>query len=173
MKKINLKIFSLTALTLFIFIIFFVSLNRDQRYDTKNIIGSKIENFSIEKFYESGFVNRDIINSNQFSLINFWASWCAPCRDEHPLLMNLRNIKNLNLIGINFKDNKKNALKFLNDLGNPYKILLRDFDGKNSISFGVYGIPESILIDQDFNVLKKYIGPINQKDFNEILEVIK
>ena len=69
------------------------------------------------------------------------------------------------------KDKKNNALKFLDDLGNPYDYLAKDTEGKKSVTFGIYGIPESILIDKNFIILKKFIGPLNDNDFNEIKKI--
>ncbi len=171
--KINIKTVSLITIIFFIFFIFFLSLNSNQIYDTKNIIGKKIENFKIQKFNENGFITDEILLENKFSLINFWASWCSPCREEHPALMQLKNYKNLNLIGINFKDKKNHASSFLDELGNPFKILLSDKEGKSSIEFGVYGIPESILFNDKSIILKKYVGPLSPQDVDEIIELIK
>ena len=105
--------------------------------------------------------------------MNFWASWCAPCRKEHPNLVRLSKIKNLKLIGVNFKDEKDNARNFLRENGNPFDILAEDKNGKNSVNFGVYGIPETILIDSELKILKKYIGPLNITDVNEIRKIVK
>ena len=78
----------------------------------------------------------------------------------------------LEIIGVNFKDEKKNAIKFLSEMGNPFSILTTDFDGKKSVNFGIYGIPETILINEDLKILKKYVGPIDSKDVREIKKII-
>ena len=113
------------------------------------------------------------MNKNQFTLINFWASWCAPCRLEHSFLMSLSEKYDLKILGINFKDNKENSLKFLKELGNPYYDIGKDVDGKVSIKFGVYGVPESILIDKNLKIIKKFIGPLDSNNLEEILEIMK
>ena len=113
------------------------------------------------------YVNEDF-KKNKYTLINFWASWCAPCRVEHPYLMELSKEKNIKILGVNFKDKKINALKFLKDLGNPYDYLNKRQSGKQSVNFGIYGIPESILIDNKLIILKKFVGPLNSQDLNEI-----
>ena len=88
--------------------------------------------------------------------------------------MNLkRNAKNLKLIGINFKDEKKNANKFLSEFGDPYHYSAADSEGKVSINFGVYGIPESILVNNDLKIIKKFIGPLNQDEYTSILNSTK
>ena len=106
-------------------------------------------------------------------MINFWASWCGPCRLEHPFLLRLKNDKNLKVLGVNFKDKKDSAISFLSNYGNPYHELANDELGKYSINFGIYGIPESILINQDLKIIKKFIGPILEKDFIYIKDIIK
>ena len=109
---------------------------------------------------------------NDFTLLNFWASWCGPCRSEHPTLMLLKKTSRLNLVGINFKDKQNNARDFLKELGNPYHFIAKDELGKISIDFGIYGIPESILINKELIILQKYIGPLTNEDYNKILKKI-
>jgi cytochrome c biogenesis protein CcmG, thiol:disulfide interchange protein DsbE len=152
--------------------VFYVGLKRDANYNTNSIIGKKIVNINLEYFNENKFYNETLLKKNNYTLINFWASWCAPCRVEHPLLMKLSKEKNLKLLGVNFKDKKKQADSFLNDLGNPYDFLTKDKDGKNSVNFGIYGIPESILVNKDLIILKKFVGPLSSEDFNSIIEII-
>ena len=86
--------------------------------------------------------------------------------------MNLKKENNLKLVGINFKDKKLNANNFLRELGNPYDFSLKDKDGTKSILFGVYGIPESILIDKKHKIISKFIGPLNTKDYKDILQLL-
>ena len=104
--------------------------------------------------------------------MNIWASWCAPCRDEHPFLLNLGKQDNLEIIGLNYKDNTENAKKFLKELNNPYKVILTDKDGIIAIEWGAYGVPETFLI-YDKKIIKKYIGPLNLNSLLEIKELIK
>ena len=165
------KIISL-CLILFIIVIFFVALNIDIRYSTENIVGKKIDNFKIKfLFSDEVFKNEDLLNGEHY-LINIWASWCLPCKKEHPILMKLSEEENLNLIGVNFKDKKNNAESFLKNLGNPYNIILSDADGTNSISFGVFGVPETILIDEKQIVIKKFVGPLDANDYKNIIKAI-
>ena len=171
MKKINYIIVSI--LFSFLFIILYFSLGNQRVYDTKDLIGKKISEVEINLFQSSGTINTKEFIKNEFTIINFWASWCGPCREEHPNLVRLSRIKNLKIIGINFKDDKENAKSFLKENGNPFDILTEDKDGKNSVNFGVYGIPETILIDSELKILKKYIGPLNIKEVNEIRKIVK
>lgn len=167
-KKIDFKTHLVFFLILSIIIIFFLGLRGNQSYDTKNILGKEISDFQLKEFNSDRLITKSNLNKDDYKLINFWASWCPPCKDEHTFLIKLAKLKNLKIYGINFKDNIKNAEKFLQDLGNPYSNLLLDKSGKSSINFGIYGIPESILLDKNLIVIKKYIGPINEKDYEEI-----
>ena len=171
MKKIKYILKSI--LFSFLFIILYLSLDNEKIYNTQDLIGKKISEVEINLFQSNRTINTKELTNNEFTVLNFWASWCGPCRDEHPNLVRLSKIKNLKLIGINFKDNKDNAKTFLKENGNPFDLLAEDKDGKNSINFGVYGIPETISIDSELRILKKYIGPLNIKEVNEIRKIVK
>ena len=106
-------------------------------------------------------------------MINFWASWCAPCRVEHPVLIRLSEEKNMKIVGVNFKDKKEQAKKFLGELGNPYDVSTTDMYGKQSVLFGIYGIPESILINKELIVIQKFVGPLSVDDYNNIIKIIQ
>tara|TARA_B100000242_G_scaffold247205_1_gene187991 strand:+ start:318 stop:836 length:519 start_codon:yes stop_codon:yes gene_type:complete len=168
------KIIKITTSIFFIFIlvVFYLSLSRSSNYDTENLVGVKITEIKLESFENKKYLTNENLKKNNYTLINFWASWCAPCRVEHPFLMQLSKETNLKILGVNFKDKRNNALNFLDNLGNPYHYLAKDDQGKKSVGFGIYGIPESILINKDFIVIKKFIGPLNIEDFNEIKKII-
>tara|TARA_B100001057_G_scaffold471637_1_gene534163 strand:- start:145 stop:669 length:525 start_codon:yes stop_codon:yes gene_type:complete len=171
MKISFLKIISV-FLIIFTISVFFLALNIDKRYSTEKIIGKNLDNFEI-KFLQNNEIFKKIdLTDDKYYLINIWASWCLPCKKEHPILMNLQKEKNIKLIGINFKDKKINANNFLKEMGNPYDISLRDTDGTNSIIFGVYGVPESILVDKKHKIVKKFIGPLKIKDYDNILKLV-
>ena len=123
-------------------------------------------------FENKKVTSKKIFNQNKFYLLNIWASWCVPCRDEHSLLLNLSNNDQIEIIGLNYKDNANNAKKFLKELGNPYKQILLDNDGTKAIEWGAFGVPESFLIYQN-KIIKKFIGPLNFKSVEEIIELIK
>ena len=168
------KIIKITIIFLLIFIlgIFFLSLNKNSNYNTESLVGNKLGEIELVSFKDDRIFKNDDFKKNSFTLINFWASWCAPCRIEHPQLMELSKENNIKILGVNFKDKKINALKFLKDLGNPYEYLSRDSNGKQSVNFGIYGIPESILIDNKLTIIKKFVGPLTQQDLNNIKEII-
>ena len=168
----NIIKISIFIIIIFIIGVFFMGLNKDANYNTNFLTGKKISNISLEYFDENKFYKEEDLKRNNYTLINFWASWCLPCRQEHSLLTQLSKEKNLKLLGVNFKDKKKQAKTFLNDLGNPYDFLTKDELGKSSVKFGVYGIPESILVNKDLMILKKFVGPLSTEDYDSIIEII-
>ena len=95
------------------------------------------------------------------TLVNVFASWCVPCRQEHPMLKELAKDERLNMVGINYKDKSDNALRFLGELGNPYDAIGIDPNGKAAIDWGVYGIPETYLVGADGTIIYKKVGPID------------
>ena len=154
-----------------IILILFLGLKTKKIYDTKDIIGKPISKLELKILNENNNFNTADLRKNNFTLINFWASWCAPCKKEHKHLISLKK-KNIKILGINFKDKTSNANEFLKKLGNPYYLIASDQEGKTSVSFGVYGIPETILVNKDLIIVKKYIGPLDKNDVNKILEIV-
>jgi len=160
--------FTIFLLLLFVLSVFLIGLNKNPLYDTKSLEGQRIKNFELEHFDKEKIIVKEDLQDSNFTLINFWASWCSPCKLEHPYLLKLKNNKNIKIIGVNFKDKQNNAIDFLKSYGNPYDILTKDNSGKQSINFGIYGIPESILIDKNLVIIKKFIGPILSNDYKNI-----
>ena len=171
--KNKILLTSFISFFIFVFVIFYKSL------DNSNIYSPEISKKIIPNFKAKNFINNTEINSNDvfkdsnFYLLNIWASWCIPCKVEHPILMNLNEIKSLKIIGLNYKDNEVNAKKFINQLGNPYSENLVDEDGKIAIELGAYGVPETFLLNQEKKIIKKYVGPLNEKSLNEIKSILK
>tara|TARA_B100000579_G_scaffold366809_1_gene326846 strand:+ start:399 stop:920 length:522 start_codon:yes stop_codon:yes gene_type:complete len=158
----------------FIFTLFYVGLDKPNFYTPKEIKNKSLDEFnSTGLFSNEKYNSKDIIESNKFTLINIWSSWCAPCRLEHSALMDLSKKTNLNIIGLNYKDKKKNAIKFLNELGNPFSKILVDPDGIISISIGAYGVPETFILNNKSKVVRKYIGPLTNDDILEIIKIIE
>jgi len=102
-------------------------------------------------------------------LLNVWASWCAACRSEHPLVNDLATKNIVEIIGLNYKDTEQAGGRWLQQLGNPYKASVMDLDGRVGIDYGVYGVPESFLIDKKGIIRKKQIGPFSNKGIQETL----
>jgi cytochrome c biogenesis protein CcmG/thiol:disulfide interchange protein DsbE len=103
--------------------------------------------------------------SGKLTLVNVFASWCVPCRQEHPILLELSKDTRVNVVGINYKDRNDNALRFLGELGNPFSAIGVDPNGKAAIDWGVYGIPESYLVGSDGTILYKKVGPFDAESF--------
>lgn len=101
------------------------------------------------------------LRDGQLKLVNLWASWCAPCRVEHPTLMKLG--KDIPIYGVNYKDDPDKALVFLAELGDPYVAIGADPNGRMGLDWGAYGIPETFLIDGDGTILFRFAGPITQR----------
>ena len=169
----NIKFIVILLFTLLIFFIFLKGLEKPNNYlPEKNL--NKVDTSLVFKNLndQKEILLGELIKNNSFSIINIWASWCLPCRDEHAYLLKLRNTSKINIIGINYKDKKSNAIEFLSDLGNPYSEILTDKDGTKSIELGAMGVPETYLINNEV-VIKKYIGPLDEMKFKEIIEIIK
>jgi cytochrome c biogenesis protein CcmG/thiol:disulfide interchange protein DsbE len=103
------------------------------------------------------------------SVVNVWASWCVPCHDEAPLLMQLSQDRRLRLVGINYKDDPDNARRFLGRYGNPFAASGADQNGRAAIEWGVYGVPETFVIGRDARIAYKLVGPITPENFQSIL----
>jgi len=166
--------FSIITFLIFIFLIFYYGLKQKNLYTTEDIIIKRLPNLFLNDFYSYNETSLDdiLIDSNYY-LINIWASWCSPCREEHPYLVQLKKNSLIKIIGINYKDKKDNALKFLDKFGNPYTHILSDTNGTASIEIGAYGVPESFVLNKKKEIVKKIIGPIDKKKFNEIIELLK
>ena len=108
--------------------------------------------------------------SGKLALVNVFASWCVPCRQEHPYLLELSKDPRIEVVAINYKDKTENALRFLGELGNPYAAVGIDPRGQSSIDWGVYGIPETYLVGPDGTILFKQIGPFTDEAIKEKLE---
>ena len=105
----------------------------------------------------------------QVTLVNIWASWCAPCRDEHPHLMTLSEMDGVRLVGINYKDEPENARRFLGALGLPYAAVGVDRSGRTFVDWGAYGVPETFIVDGKGIIRYKYIGPITPEALEDTL----
>jgi cytochrome c biogenesis protein CcmG, thiol:disulfide interchange protein DsbE len=105
------------------------------------------------------------------SVVNVWASWCVPCHDEAPLFTELANDKRLQVVGINYKDAPENARRFLGRYGNPFGIVGVDGNGRASIEWGVYGVPETFIVGRDGTILYKMVGPVTPDNIDRVLKV--
>ena len=176
LEKTKKSIFSLFILVLLIlsFFVFKFALEKEKIYSPQITDEQIFTDFEVEELIEGKKINFDsVFFGKNFYLINIWSSWCEPCKDESEHLLDLKNNTPIMMIGINYKDKKKNALNFLKYYGDPFEQIFVDKQGLISINFGAYGVPETFLINNDNKVLKKYIGPLNDEDVYEIKKITK
>ncbi len=127
---------------------------------------SAVEGLSKDGTAVPGFSRDDLIG--KISVVNVFASWCGPCRDEHPLLERLAKVEGIQLIGINYKDKPENARRFLGSLGNPYDRIGADAAGRTAIDWGVYGVPETFVVDGEGTIRYKFIGPLGPLSYEQV-----
>ncbi|EGP58197.1 DsbE family thiol:disulfide interchange protein [Agrobacterium tumefaciens] len=128
------------------------------------LIGTKAPSLSLPPLEGSNLpALTDAAIKGKLTLVNVFASWCIPCRQEHPLLQELAKDSRITVVGINYKDRQDNALRFLGELGNPFAAIGVDPNGKAAIDWGVYGIPESYLVGADGTILYKKVGPFDAR----------
>ena len=176
LEKIKKSIFSLIILILLIisFFVFKFALQKEKIYTPKMTDNQIFTDFKVQFLIDENQINfNKVLTGKNFYLINIWSSWCEPCKDESEYLLELKNNTPIMMIGINYKDKKKNALNFLKLYGDPFDQIFVDKKGLISINFGAYGVPETFLINNDNKVLKKYIGPLNDEDVYEIKKITK
>jgi len=165
--------FSIFIIFIIIFIILYKGLQETNIYIPESKSNYEVPSSMVKLFDTNQTVNIiEIFQSDKLYLLNIWSSWCVPCREEHPILMELKKNNNLIVIGMNYKDTKKNAKNFLEELGNPYSRIIFDDKGTKAIEWGAYGVPESFLINNN-KIIKKYIGPLNRRSLGEIKSYIK
>jgi cytochrome c biogenesis protein CcmG, thiol:disulfide interchange protein DsbE len=160
---------------LFILTIFFYLLIIDRNPST---IPSNLIDKYVPEFEAKSLLNNEKFSSidefkNEITLVNFFASWCKPCRDEHIYIKKLANKNKIKIIGINFKDDEKKSISWLKDLGNPYSNIAVDKNGKIAIDWGVYGIPETFLVNSKGIIKYKHVGAITEQVYKKINSIIK
>jgi cytochrome c biogenesis protein CcmG/thiol:disulfide interchange protein DsbE len=170
-----MKVKHLIPLAIFLVIAIFlgIGLTRDPRKLPSTFIDKPAPAFRVPQVHaaDQTFSPEDM--KGQVWMLNVWASWCTACRVEHPLLVEIARSNAVPLIGLDYKDKREDALKFLEQQGNPYKLSAYDLDGRIGIDFGVYGVPETFIIDKKGVIRHKQIGPITPEALqNEILPLI-
>ena len=173
MKKQTLIIpfifFLLISLTFFYLLV----IDRDPSEIPSNLINKNVTNFESESLLKK----EKFVSSKEFGnekiLVNFFATWCKPCLDEHIYIKRFANEKNIRIIGINYKDNTKKTIQWLKNLGNPYSNIPIDKNGRIAIDWGVYGIPETFVINSKGIIKYRHVGPITKKTFKKIELLIK
>lgn len=156
---------TLIPLAIFLVLVVFlaIGLTRDPHEIPSPLIGKPAPAFQTQVLNGNGmqFSNKDMLG--KVWLLNTWASWCVACREEHPILVEFSKTKTLPIIGLDYKDKDEDGLKWIARYGNPYDASITDHDGRIGIDFGVYGVPESFLIDKQGIIRYKQIGPFTEE----------
>ncbi len=163
-------------LVLFIALVVFfaVGLTRDPREVPSPLIDKPAPAFHIAELGDSAATFDPQQMRGKVWLLNVWASWCVSCREEHPLLVEMSKKQLVPIIGLNYKDERKDGTQWLQRFGNPYQLSAFDADGKVGIDYGVYGVPETFVIDKDGVIRYKQIGPITREALdNKIMPLVR
>ncbi|TXG80373.1 MAG: DsbE family thiol:disulfide interchange protein [Thermomicrobiales bacterium] len=161
----------LIPLGIFIVLVGFlaVGLNLNPREVPSPLIDKPAPAFSVPQLHQADkTISRDDLKGKVW-LLNVWASWCVSCRQEHPLLVDLAKSGAVPIYGLNYKDQREAGLKWLAEHGNPYVISAYDQDGRVGIDYGVYGVPETFLIDKNGVIRYKHIGPVTPDALKDII----
>lgn len=132
-------------------------------------IGKAVPDFTLPELMKDGKTIAPADLKGQVWMLNVFASWCVSCRAEHEVLSNFINAEKVTVLGLNYKDEPANAKKWLGALGNPYQYIAVDYDGKVGIDLGVYGVPETFVIDKQGMVRHKVTGPVYQSTVRDTL----
>ena len=155
---------------LIILSIFFylLTIERNPSEIPSNLLNKKVPKFETKSLLkDEKFISTQEFG-NEIVLVNFFATWCKPCRDEHAFIKRFSNENKVRVIGINYKDNPKKTVDWLNNLGNPYSNVPLDKDGKIAIDWGVYGIPETFIVNSKGIIKYRHVGPVNKKIYKKI-----
>ena len=164
MNKLILSLPIVLIFIISIFLLIFLLQNKDPNVPPSALLDKKIPPVDlVDLFNDNKLINLSDLKNKEI-LINFFASWCAPCKVEHPLLFQIKKQNpNLYILGINHKDKKNDAINYLNQDGNPYDFVGVDKEGLIGLEFGVFGLPETFLINKSGKIIYKYLGPLTKK----------
>jgi len=171
--KRNILILALLFFFLILSIFFYLLIiERNPSEIPSNLLNKNVPTFEAESLFRNEKFNSSKELKNEIILINFFATWCKPCRDEHVYIKRFLSEKKIRVIGINYKDNSDKTIKWLKNLGNPYSNVLIDKKGKIAIDWGVYGIPETFVVNSNGIIKYRHVGPITNKIYKKINLII-
>ncbi len=173
MKKKLLIIPSILFLSILLTFFYLLIIERDPSAIPSNLLDKNIPKFETESLLRKEKFISSKEFGNEIILVNFFATWCLPCRDEHAYIKRFSNEKGIRVIGINYKDNSKKTIQWLKDLGNPYSNIPIDKNGRIAIDWGVYGIPETFVVSSKGIIKYRHIGPVTKKIYKKINLLIK
>jgi len=146
-----------------------MGLNRDPHLVPSPLIDHPAPNFQLPQLQVGGKTFTPGAFKGQVWMLNVWASWCVSCREEHPVLLKFSRTHLVPLVGLDYKDQPADALKWLNDYGDPYTLTVVDADGRVGIDYGVYGVPETYVIDKAGMIRYKQIGPVTPEALQQTI----
>jgi cytochrome c biogenesis protein CcmG/thiol:disulfide interchange protein DsbE len=146
-----------------------VGLKRDPREVPSPLVNKPAPQFSLPQLQNPALKFSPEQMKGQVWLLNVWASWCVSCREEHPVLLEMARSKQVPVVGLDYKDKAEDGKKWLDGYGNPYLLSAQDLDGRVGINYGVYGVPETYLIDREGIIRYKQIGPITREIWTSVI----
>ena len=168
MNKKLLIIPSLLFLLILVTFFYLLIIERNPSEIPSNLLNKNVPNFEVESLLKKERFISSKEFGNEIMLVNFFATWCLPCRDEHIYIKRFSDEKEIRVIGINYKDNPKKAIQWLKDMGNPYSNVPIDKYGRIAIDWGVYGIPETFIISSKGIIKYRHVGPVTKKIYKKI-----
>ena len=175
MKKLLLSLPLIIIILISSFLLIYLLQKKDPNKPPSALLNENLPEINLVNLFNEEEILSNYNLKEKTILINFFASWCAPCKVEHPLFFDIKKkYPNLYLIGIDHKDKKEDALKYLSGEGNPYDYVGVDKKGSVGLDFGVFGLPETFLVNSSGIIIYKYLGPMTKKIFeNEIKPLLK
>ena len=168
MNKHLLIIPSILFLLILLTFFYLLTIERNPSKLPSNLLDKNVPNFETKSLLKSEKFVSSKEFGNEIMLVNFFATWCKPCRDEHIFIKRFSKERNIRVIGINYKDNPKKAIQWLNNLGNPYSNVPVDNNGRIAIDWGVYGIPETFIISSKGIIKYRHVGAVTKKIYKKI-----
>ena len=172
MKKQLLIIPSIFFLLILLIFFYLLIIDRNPSELPSTLLNKKVPKFETENLLKSNSFVSSKEFGNEIILVNFFATWCKPCRDEHSFIKLFSNQEGIKVIGINYKDNTQKAIGWLKELGNPYSHVAVDKKGRIAIDWGVYGIPETFIINSKGIIKYRHVGPVTKKIYKKINLII-
>ncbi|MDB2349332.1 DsbE family thiol:disulfide interchange protein [Alphaproteobacteria bacterium] len=173
MKKAILMVPLLVLTTICLFFLIFILLEKNPNDPPSALLNKNLPSFSSINLYNN---EETLISDNlkgKYTLINFFASWCAPCRAEHNLFFKIKEeIPELYILGFSHKDDLSDSKKYLEEEGNPYAFVGIDRDGKIAFEFGVFGLPETFITNKDGEIIYKHTGPLTKKIIEDEIAIL-
>ena len=166
--------FPIIIFFIILFIFFYILIiDRNPTKIPSALLNKNVPSFDAETLIKNKKFSSSKEFGDQVVLVNFFATWCKPCRDEHIFIKRFSDNQNIKVIGINYKDNSEKTIEWLKKLGNPYSSVAIDKNGKIAIDWGVYGIPETFIINSKGKIKYRHVGPVTAKIYKKINQIIE